>query len=132
MTGPQLRLARTTSGRWAPTGRAAGRLLRRHGRAARTPPAPGPGAETGSRRFATGAYGFWHAHVRALVVDAGGEPVAGQGRLDAQVDALLTPLAPELHQHQRDRGRSAAGVTAALTHLARAVLGRPDGDRGTA
>src|SRR4029453_16576653 len=26
-----------------PTGRAAGRLLRRHGRAARTPPAPGPG-----------------------------------------------------------------------------------------
>ena len=62
----------------------------------------------------------------------GGEPVAGQGRLDAQVDALLAPLAPELHQHQRDRGRSAAGVTAALTHLARAVLGRPDGDRGTA
>jgi len=90
------------------------------------------GAETGSRRFATGAYGFWHAHVRALVGDAAGEPVAGQGRLDALVDALLAPLAPELHQHQRDRGRSAAGVTAALTHLARAVLGRPDGDRGTA
>lgn len=90
------------------------------------------GAETGSRRFATGAYGFWHAHVRALVVDAGGEPVAGQSRLDALVDALLAPLAPELYQHQRDRGRSAADVTAALTHLARAALGRPDGDRGTA
>jgi AcrR family transcriptional regulator len=90
------------------------------------------GAETGSRRFASGAYGFWHAHVRALVVDAGGEPVAGQGRLDALVDALLAPLAPQLYQHQRDRGRSAADVTAALTHLARAALGRPDGDRGTA
>jgi AcrR family transcriptional regulator len=81
------------------------------------------GAETGARRFATGAYGFWHAHVRALLVAAGGEPVAHPGRLDALVDTLLAPLAPELYQHQRDRGRSVADVTAALTHLARVTLG---------
>ena len=29
------------------------------------------GAETGPARFRTGAYGFWRAHVRALLVDAG-------------------------------------------------------------
>ncbi|WP_396898304.1 TetR/AcrR family transcriptional regulator, partial [Mycolicibacterium sp.] len=28
------------------------------------------GAETGGARFTTGAYGFWAAHVRALLVDA--------------------------------------------------------------
>jgi AcrR family transcriptional regulator len=89
------------------------------------------GAETGPRRFATGAYGFWHAHVRALVVEAGGELAAHPGRLDALVDALLAPLAPELYRHQRDRGRSVAEITAALTHLARASLGRPNGGRGT-
>ena len=90
------------------------------------------GAETGSRRFATGAYGFWHAHVRALLVDAGGERAAHPGRLDALVDVLLAPLAPELYQHQRDRGRSVVEITAALTHLAQAGLGRPDNGRRTA
>jgi hypothetical protein len=65
------------------------------------------GAETGPRRFATGPTGFWHAHVHA-------------------------PLAPELYRHQRDRGRSAADVTAALTRPARTTLGRPAGDRATA
>src|SRR5262252_5911082 len=29
------------------------------------------GAETGRRRFATGAYGFWRAHVRALLAGGG-------------------------------------------------------------
>jgi hypothetical protein len=29
------------------------------------------GTETGGARFATGAYGFWSAHVRTLLVDAG-------------------------------------------------------------
>ncbi len=29
------------------------------------------GTETGGARFATGAYGFWSAHVRSLLVDAG-------------------------------------------------------------
>jgi AcrR family transcriptional regulator len=83
------------------------------------------GAETGPRRFATGAYGFWHAHVRALVVEAGGDRAADRDRLDTLVDVLLAPLAPDLYQHQRDRGRSVADVTAALTHLARATLARP-------
>jgi AcrR family transcriptional regulator len=90
------------------------------------------GAETGSRRFATGAYGFWHAHVKALLVDAGGERAAHPGRLDGLVDVLLAPLAPELYQHQRDRGRSVVEITAALAHLAQAGLGRPDNGRRTA
>jgi AcrR family transcriptional regulator len=95
------------------------------------------GAETGQRRFATGAYGFWRAHVRALLAEhqgapadpaAGGDPAA-QGRLDALVDALLAPLAPELFEYQRrHRGRSVEDITAALTRLATAVLG-PARDR---
>lgn len=85
------------------------------------------GAETGPRRFATGAYGFWHAHVRALVVDAGGEHLDHPGRLDTLVDVLLAPVAPERYQHQWDRGRSVAAITAALSHLARASLGQADG-----
>jgi AcrR family transcriptional regulator len=79
------------------------------------------GAETGRRRFATGAYGFWRAHVRALLAEGG----RGQdeGRLDALADALLAPLAPELYRYQRQqRGRSVEEITAALTDLARAVL----------
>jgi AcrR family transcriptional regulator len=79
------------------------------------------GAETGRRRFATGAYGFWRAHVRALLAEGGwGQD---EGRLDALADALLAPLAPELYQYQRQqRGRSVEEITATLTDLARAVL----------
>jgi hypothetical protein len=66
------------------------------------------------------------------VVEAGGDQAADRDRLDALVDVLLAPLAPDLYQHQRDRGRSAADATAALTHLAGATLGRPAGDRGPA
>jgi AcrR family transcriptional regulator len=79
------------------------------------------GAETGWRRFATGAYGLWRAHVRALLAEGG----RGQdeGQLDALADALLAPLAPELYRYQRQqRGRSVEEITAALTDLARAVL----------
>lgn len=98
-------------------------LLERHGHLAL-------GAETGSRRFATGAYGFWHAHVRALLA-ARGDRAEAPGQLDALVDALLAPLAPELYQHQRQQGRSADEITAALTDLAHAVLGHPgEGARG--
>jgi AcrR family transcriptional regulator len=78
------------------------------------------GAETGPRRFATGAYGFWRAHVRALLAQAG--PGGDEGRLDALTDVLLAPLAPELYRYQRQRGQSVAAITAALTGLARAVL----------
>ena len=81
------------------------------------------GAETGERRFATGAYGFWRAHVRALLLAASvpADP-AGPGRLDAMADALLAPLAPELFEHQRRRGRSPDEIVGALTELAARVL----------
>ena len=82
------------------------------------------GAETGERRFATGAYGFWRAHVRGLLAAAEGAGAGDPGRLDALVDVLLAPLAPELFQYQRrHRGRSVEEVSAALARLARAVLG---------
>jgi AcrR family transcriptional regulator len=55
------------------------------------------GAETDERRFATGAYGFWRAHVHALLLAARGQ-AADAGWLDAMVDALL---APKLYQYQR-------------------------------
>jgi hypothetical protein len=78
--------------------------------------------EAAERLFARhGAYGFWRAHVLALLAEGG----RGQdeGRLDALVDVLLAPLAPELYQYQRQQwGRSVEEITAALTDLARAVL----------
>ncbi|MBG6141511.1 helix-turn-helix domain-containing protein [Longispora fulva] len=77
------------------------------------------GAETGHSRFATGAYGFWRAHVRSLVAAAG---VAGP---DALTDALLAPLAPEVFDYQRARGIGVAEITAALTRLAHGVLTEP-------
>jgi hypothetical protein len=81
------------------------------------------GAETGARRFATGAYGFWRAHVRALLADA--RPDADGAHLDALADMLLAPLAPELYQFQREgRGRSPEQLTAALRDLAEGVIGR--------
>jgi AcrR family transcriptional regulator len=55
------------------------------------------GAETGSARFATGAYGFWRLHVRTLLVEAElPDP-------DPLVDQLLAPLAPEVYRYQRDQ-----------------------------
>ncbi|MGW4842138.1 TetR/AcrR family transcriptional regulator [Nocardia brasiliensis] len=74
------------------------------------------GAETGGARFATGAYGFWSAHVRALLREAGiREP-------DALIDALLAPLSAEVFQQQRGRGLSSARIAQALSRLAHAVL----------
>lgn len=75
------------------------------------------GAETGADRFATGAYGFWRAHVRSLVVAAGAPDP------DALVDVLLAPLAPEVHREQRRRGLTAERIAAALAWQARRVLG---------
>jgi AcrR family transcriptional regulator len=75
------------------------------------------GAETGERRFATGAYGFWRAHVHALLLEARGQG-SENGWLDAMVDALLAPLAPELYQYQRRRGRTPDEITRALAELA--------------
>jgi AcrR family transcriptional regulator len=75
------------------------------------------GTETGGARFATGAYGFWAAHVRALLVEA------GVAQPDAMVDALLAPLAAEVYVHQRASGLTPAQITDALLRLAHAVLG---------
>jgi AcrR family transcriptional regulator len=75
------------------------------------------GAETGGARFATGAYGFWSAHVRLLLVEA------GSADPDAMVDVMLAPVAAEVYVHQRARGLTSADITAALKRLAHAVLG---------
>ncbi|PRH77054.1 TetR family transcriptional regulator [Streptomyces solincola] len=76
------------------------------------------GTETGRSRFATGAYGFWRAHVGMLLGEAG---VADR---EAMVDLLLAPLAPEVFQFQRDRlGLDAGQITRALAALARGAVG---------
>ncbi|MGC5015437.1 TetR/AcrR family transcriptional regulator [Streptosporangium sp. DT93] len=76
------------------------------------------GAETGRSRFATGAYGFWRAHVRSLLV------AAGVPDPDALTDSLLAPLAPEVYGFQRaDRGLGPEQIAAGLARLATGVLG---------
>ncbi len=73
-------------------------------------------AETGPRRFTTGAYRAWALHVAALL-DAAGLPDA-----PVLVDALLAPLAPEVFAHQRAAGLAPATIAADLATLARRVL----------
>ncbi len=74
------------------------------------------GAEVGHSRFTTGAYGFWRAHVRSLVVDSE-DP-------DTLADTLLAPLAPELFLHQLDIGSTPDRISRTLQDLAAAVLGQ--------
>lgn len=70
------------------------------------------GAETGSARFSTGAYGFWRTFVASQVREAGLHD-------DALADTLLAPLAPDVYQHQRHgRGHTASQIKAALIRLA--------------
>jgi AcrR family transcriptional regulator len=85
-------------------------LLERHGHLALA-------AETGARRFQTGAYRAWALHVGSLLGEAG---VHGRPAL---VDALLAPLAPDLFAHQRSSGLSAEQIGAELALLARRVAG---------
>ncbi|MFF0526052.1 TetR/AcrR family transcriptional regulator [Actinomadura nitritigenes] len=73
------------------------------------------GAEQGAARFAAGAYGFWRAHVRMLLTEAGTPDPA------ALTDALLAPLAPDVYTEQRRQGLTPLQITASLTHLAHAV-----------
>ncbi|MEV0384764.1 helix-turn-helix domain-containing protein [Nonomuraea sp. NPDC050643] len=74
------------------------------------------GSEVGRSRFETGAYGFWRAHVRALLVAA---RVSGP---DALVDVLLAPLAPEVYGYQRSvLGLTPGQITDALTVLTAAL-----------
>ncbi|MBF6141834.1 TetR/AcrR family transcriptional regulator [Nocardia farcinica] len=75
------------------------------------------GAESGGARFRTGAYGFWSAHVRVLLTEA------GVPQPDSLVDVLLAPLAAEVYLHQRERGLASEQIAAALTALAHGVLG---------
>jgi AcrR family transcriptional regulator len=84
-------------------------LLERHGHLALA-------AETGRRRYRTGAYGAWAAHVRALLADAGLEEHG------ALVDALLAPLAPDVYLHQRESGLTAEQISGDLAELARRAL----------
>ncbi|MEW9554015.1 TetR/AcrR family transcriptional regulator [Nonomuraea sp. NPDC050783] len=70
------------------------------------------GTEVGRSRFETGAYGFWRAHVRALLV------AAGTPEPDALVDVLLAPLAPEVYGYQRTTlGLTPDRIAAALARL---------------
>jgi AcrR family transcriptional regulator len=81
-------------------------LLERHGHLALA-------AETGARRYATGAYQAWRTHVGALLSEA------GLGDRPALVDVLLAPLAPDVFAHQRAsglRGKRIADDLALLAH----------------
>lgn len=74
------------------------------------------GTEVGRSRFETGAYGFWRAHVRSLLV------AAGTPAPDALTDALLAPLAPEVYTFQRTAlGLTAGQIAEALTRLTRVL-----------
>ncbi|KOX27508.1 TetR family transcriptional regulator [Saccharothrix sp. NRRL B-16348] len=69
-----------------------------------------------SARYRTGAYRFWHLHVRILLAEA-------RPDLDADyfAHALLAPLAADL-RHATGDVFSAERVATDLTHLARLVL----------
>ena len=90
--------------------RAMVRLLERHGHLALA-------GEIGGRRYEPGAYSAWALHVGTLLDEAG----LGSNR--ALVDALLAPLAPDVFQHQRERGLSARRIADDLALLARRTLG---------
>jgi len=78
-------------------------------------------AESGSARFATGAYAFWSAHVRSLLVDAGvPEP-------DQLVDVALAPLAAELyHQQRHERQLTPDEIAHRLAWLAARITAADD------
>lgn len=84
-------------------------LLERHGHLALA-------AETGQRRYATGAYRAWALHVDTLLAEA------GLGDRSALAGALLAPLAPDAFAHQRSTGLSAQRIAEDLTVLARRTL----------
>jgi AcrR family transcriptional regulator len=78
-------------------------------------------AEGGSARFATGAYGFWTAHVRALLTEA------GTPHPDQLADVVLAPLAPELYHRQRQEQRlTPEAIGDRLAWLAARVASSPE------
>lgn len=75
------------------------------------------GQEVGPARYTTGAYGFWRAHVRALLV------AAEVPDPELVVDGLLGPLTPELYSYQRyERGLTRDQIVQGLSWLARKLL----------
>ena len=106
---PPLDRARRPRSASPPSTRAMVELLERHGHLALA-------AETGDRRYHTGAYRGWRLHVGALLAEA------GLGDHPALVDALLAPLAPEVFAHQRASGSTAEEIAAALTVVAHKLL----------
>jgi AcrR family transcriptional regulator len=85
-------------------------LLERHGHLALA-------AETGERRYRTGAYKAWTLHVGGLLAEA------GLAHHRALIDALLAPLAPDVHAHQRTSGLTADQIADDLEALAHRALG---------
>ncbi|ALG12407.1 TetR/AcrR family transcriptional regulator [Kibdelosporangium phytohabitans] len=76
------------------------------------------GTEVGQSRLRTGAYGFWRAHVRSLLV------AAQVPEADALADSLLAPLAPDVYTYQRkEHGLSTKEIIVGLERLAHGVLG---------
>ena len=84
-------------------------LLERHGHVALA-------AETGDRRYRTGAYSAWSLHVGGLLTQAG---LADRAAL---VDALLAPLASDVYAHQRASGLTAGQIADDLAALAGRTL----------
>jgi AcrR family transcriptional regulator len=84
-------------------------LLERHGHLVLA-------AETGDRRYRTGAYRAWALHVRALLDEGGMADHPGL------VDALLAPLAPDVVAQQRAGDLSVEEIARDLSLLARRVL----------
>ncbi|WP_194816999.1 TetR/AcrR family transcriptional regulator [Nocardia sp. XZ_19_385] len=77
------------------------------------------GAESGSARFATGAYQFWRVHIHSLLREAA-VPEA-----DSLIEPLLAPLTAEVYLNQRERGLGNEQITAGLHRLAHAILDPP-------
>jgi AcrR family transcriptional regulator len=63
-------------------------------------------------RFHTGAYAFWHTHVRALL------RLLGRDRPDVRADALLAILSADLYIHLRNIGVSRPVIQAVLSDAA--------------
>jgi AcrR family transcriptional regulator len=74
--------------------------------------------EIGASRYATGAYGFWRAHVKALL------SAADVPDPDVLSDFLLAPLSPDLYRYQRDvLGLRTDRIAHGLAELAERALG---------
>lgn len=72
-------------------------------------------AETGAERFRSGAYGFWRAHVAALLREAGVAEAA------VRADLLLAMIEPELYRHMR-ADRDVEQIERDLEWVARGVV----------